>query len=238
MARFLARQLPDKGGALGQILSRARETRGVSLAEVSHKLKLPLKYLESLEKGTVDGLPVGDYGRYFLRRYAEWLNLDIAAVTRLYNDLRPSAAPALTVVSQKSSAATVNSLAAVRKPWLRRLVFILTALAVVVYLAAAAITSILPPKLSLLSPSDNLTTSSPILSVSGLTEVGVQLSINEVVVEVSNKGRFDSKLPLRPGLNIITVLAQKSYSRPRIITRQVLFTPSAEAGLDTGSVVP
>jgi len=238
MARFFSRQLPNKGGELAQILSQARTARAISLAEAGRKLKLPLKYLESLEKGNLEDLPAGDYGRYFLRRYADFLNLDSESVLRLYNNLRAATAVAPVPTWQNPSAVTARSLAASRKPWLRRLIFILTALAIVIYLASAAITSILPPSLSLLSPSDNLTTTTPILSVSGLTEVGVQLSINDEKVEVSNKGRFDSKLPLRPGLNIITVVAQKSYSRPRIITRQVLFNPPPDTGSGAGSVVP
>lgn len=236
MVKFSLRQLHSQGAELGQFLAQTRTAKNISLSEASRKLKLPIKYLEAMEKGALDQLPAGDYGRYFLRRYLEYLGVETEAILQQYDSLKSSAGSAASF-KQKVEAVKVKNITLSPKPFLRRLLLILIALAVAGYLVSTAVNTFLPPKLSLISPQDNLSTQSPVLAVTGLTEVGVELSINGEQVEVSNQGRFDRQVALRPGLNTITVSASKSYSRTRTITRLVLFNPP-NAGSSNNSMVP
>ena len=61
---------------VGQQLRQARESRGLSLEEVSRGTRIRLSYLQSLEDEEFDRLPAVVYARGFLRTYAMFLGLD------------------------------------------------------------------------------------------------------------------------------------------------------------------
>lgn len=64
--------------SVGEILRRAREAQGFSLAEVANALKLNIRQIEALESGRFDELPGLAFTRGFLRNYARLLRLDVA----------------------------------------------------------------------------------------------------------------------------------------------------------------
>jgi cytoskeletal protein RodZ len=70
--------------APGAQLRQAREHRGLSLDEVATKTRVQRRYLQALEEGTVDKLPEPVYARGFLKRYADFLNLDSAGIAERY----------------------------------------------------------------------------------------------------------------------------------------------------------
>ena len=61
---------------LGHILREARETRGLTLAEVQEETRINTKFLEALESGQYELLPTAVHVRGFLRNYARFLHLD------------------------------------------------------------------------------------------------------------------------------------------------------------------
>ncbi|CAI3956776.1 Cytoskeletal protein RodZ [Commensalibacter communis] len=61
---------------IGEILKTRREEQGLSLEEVSQRLRIRLVFLKALEDGRIDQLPGIAYASGFLRAYAELLNLD------------------------------------------------------------------------------------------------------------------------------------------------------------------
>lgn len=61
---------------LGHILREARETKGLTLAEVQEKTRISVKYLEALETGNYHQLPSSVHAKGFLRNYARFLGLD------------------------------------------------------------------------------------------------------------------------------------------------------------------
>ncbi|MDI2090805.1 helix-turn-helix domain-containing protein [Commensalibacter oyaizuii] len=73
-----ATQLPsDKyGSSVGDTLRHNREQLGLSLEEVSQRLRIRLVFLQALEDGRIDQLPGIAYASGFLRAYAELLKLD------------------------------------------------------------------------------------------------------------------------------------------------------------------
>ena len=66
----------DAPAALGAELRRQREERGLSLGEVSERLKLPARQVEALENGHYDDMPEPVFVRGFLRSYGRFLDLD------------------------------------------------------------------------------------------------------------------------------------------------------------------
>jgi len=61
---------------LGHILREARETKGLTLAEVENDIRINARFLEALETGDYAVLPTQVHIRGFLRNYARFLGLD------------------------------------------------------------------------------------------------------------------------------------------------------------------
>lgn len=61
----------------GQLLRQAREAQELSLADVEEQTRIRQRYLAALESGDWDELPNEIVGRGFLRKYADFLGLDI-----------------------------------------------------------------------------------------------------------------------------------------------------------------
>lgn len=221
MSAFTARvlSLPLHGG---ERLQAAREARRLRLSSVSRQLNVPLKYLEAIEAGEWHALPEGDYGRYFVRAYAEYLWLDPVPLIKDYAASRVQVIEPTHKVRPTVTHGTLNR--PVAHP-LRRILAGLVVAGILVYLGVATWRTFVPPKLTLVSPAADVTTSSSQLAVSGVTQAGALVTINGEEVEVNDNGRFNQAVALQPGLNTISVVVKKTYSRSSAIIRQVLFTP-------------
>jgi cytoskeleton protein RodZ len=60
----------------GNVLRRARESRGMALSDVARQTKIARSMLELLEKGELDDLPTGVYARGFIRSFARAVGSD------------------------------------------------------------------------------------------------------------------------------------------------------------------
>ncbi len=60
----------------GHILREARETKGLTLAQVQEQIRINAGYLEAMESGEYGRLPTPVHARGFLRNYARFLGLD------------------------------------------------------------------------------------------------------------------------------------------------------------------
>jgi cytoskeleton protein RodZ len=74
----------------GQRIRRERESRGVSLREMSEATKIAKRYLEALERNDFDALPGGVFVRGYIRNYAEHLGLDPEPLLEEYQRERRS----------------------------------------------------------------------------------------------------------------------------------------------------
>ena len=70
---------PERVGAQ---LSAAREAKGLSLAEVASRTRVPLRHLEAIEANDYAGLPSPTYATGFARAYARAVGADEVAVAR------------------------------------------------------------------------------------------------------------------------------------------------------------
>lgn len=74
---------------IGEILRKAREEKGVSLAEVENETKIRRKYIAALESNDFDVLPGKIYVKGFLRNYARYLGLEGEALVKEFEDMFP-----------------------------------------------------------------------------------------------------------------------------------------------------
>lgn len=70
------KQAPSTPSEFGEILAKQRQQKGLSIGEISERLKLPARQIEALEKGNYEELPEPIFIRGFLRSYARFLDLD------------------------------------------------------------------------------------------------------------------------------------------------------------------
>ena len=63
---------------LGTVLTERRNTLGLKLEDVAEDIKIRPEYLRALEEETLDALPTPEYGRLFLKSYAERLGIDVS----------------------------------------------------------------------------------------------------------------------------------------------------------------
>ncbi|MFA5128985.1 MAG: helix-turn-helix domain-containing protein [Patescibacteria group bacterium] len=217
MYKFSVTQIKNK--TVGEILSEARREQNLSLEEVADVTRLRLTHLTALEAGDYENLPGGVYSEKILENYANFLNLDLTGLKKIFEkenltSKRIKKAAFLQKISSKNFIVTPRlieiSVAAV---------FVILLLT---YLGFEINNIFSPPNLSLLSPENNLTTEAPTITVSGYTEKEVNVKINDQAIQTDAAGNFNETISLKTGLNIIKVSAAKKRSRENIIYRQVI----------------
>lgn len=62
--------------AFGQMLTEARESRGLSIEDASFETRIPVARLRLLESGNLAAFGSMTYARSFIRRYSEYLEVD------------------------------------------------------------------------------------------------------------------------------------------------------------------
>src|SRR5260370_7234930 len=63
---------------VGETLRRARQDRGLDLAEVAARTRIARRYLEAIEAGDRGSLPSGFFYKSFVHQYASVLSIDTA----------------------------------------------------------------------------------------------------------------------------------------------------------------
>jgi cytoskeletal protein RodZ len=72
-------------GELGELLRKAREAKGLSLAQVEEVTRIRLAYLQALEEEAYEQLPAPVYTKGFLKNYALYLGLDAQQLLAHYS---------------------------------------------------------------------------------------------------------------------------------------------------------
>lgn len=67
---------------LGKRLTKARETRGLSIEEAAHATRLRPSHVQALEEGNLSRFPNAAYAKGFLTMYARYLGVDVTDVAR------------------------------------------------------------------------------------------------------------------------------------------------------------
>lgn len=131
---------PAASASLGSTLASARESRGWTIEQVSHYLKLAPRQIEAIEADNLAALPGLAVTRGFIRSYAKLLSVDVSAhMARLgggaaSSDPTAPRQPLATPFKEGRRGAGVRRSAARRPPW----VVMSASLLVVGVVAAAA----------------------------------------------------------------------------------------------------
>ena len=200
---------------LGEKLQSLRSERRISLGEVSRSTMIQIKYLEYLESGNYDKLPVDVYVKGFLRGYAEFLGVDENVLIKLY-EKEKGIRKNLEKVSEKKprKKESINTATfSITPKWIAIFLIVITVLGGVYYLYREVGNFANAPKLVILNPEQNSIENVSSIVVDGVTDKDAKVFINNKPVLVSDEGRFNEDLALQFGNNAINIKAVNRFDR-------------------------
>lgn len=201
---------------LGEILSEARKKKHISQTRAATDLLIKREHIDALENQNWSGLPEPTFVKGFLKTYANYLGLDpihILAIYRREFDESKFQKPHRNLRAEKRLFLTPTRII--------NLVFILAVLIFIAYIGITYSSVLSAPKLEVLSPPVDETTSVPVVQIAGKTDSEATVSIEGQFVPVDSQGNFSKEYPLTEGKNIIEVIAAKRLSPKAKITRTV-----------------
>lgn len=235
---------------LGPRLIQARSQREASIADAELATKVAGKYLTALEHGRYHELPADVYVTGFVRRYAEWLELDASEAISQYRSERSLAhasAPKLhrattqNVVRTRQALATRHALITPER--FIGLVVSAFVLTFVGYLWFQVKSFAAAPELTVAQTVDNEVVKVDTLTLSGTTDAQATLAVNGEIVPVDPTGKFIATIHLVDGVNTIELRAQNRTDQETIKVLKVLATldnakPGTAAGVELPVVPP
>lgn len=200
---------------VGKLLRERRLEKKVTLAEAEKATKIRSKFLESLEKDEFDRISSATILRGFIKNYAVYLDLPLDEIMAFY---RRQSTDQTLVLPEKPQ---VPERGFRLTPRLLTVLSVSTILAVFVSVLVIQYQNYaMSPPLEVLSPKENSVVSSEEIEISGKTDPDAALTINGESVQTAN-GQFQVKVPLSPGLNIITLRAINKFQKETVLTRHL-----------------
>ncbi len=209
---------------LGEKIRKLRSEYRMSFTEVSRATKIPVKYLEYLERAEYEKLPADVYVRGYLRSYARHLGLSDETLIKLYEKeqhinknlgrertvagIRPRVPLSGTGFSVTSKEVIIASSA-----------IVLFVIGVYLYREFRAFVS--DPYLIVMEPLNESVISTSELRLSGKADARAVVSINDTPVSVESDGSFREDLVLHPGQNTIVVVARNRFEKEKKVVLSV-----------------
>lgn len=213
-----------KSETLGERLSKKRVSLGFEVKDVERTIRIRAKHVELIEASDWDKLPPDVYVRGFLRSYARFLKLDPDKVITIYlkekglTENVKRIATKTEIVKKKAPAPRV-----IITP--KRLIFFSTgflAITVLAYIAWQIVILTAPPRLSLVTPADNIKVEDDAIIVEGRTDAGSNVFVNDVPIGVTPDGFFKESVSLQDGVNLVKISAKNRMEKETEITRTIV----------------
>lgn len=212
---------------VGQILSEARLTKGITFAEAERNTKIRTETLQALEADNFSALPSSIYIRGFIKNYADYLGLDpertLAIFRRQFEevpptepiipDLSPKGAPKLTLTPGRALGLGIS-------------VMVLGFLG---YLLAQYQSFAAAPLIEISSPGDGLKVNNGTIEATGRTDRDAVLRINGQEIPLTESGAFSVSVSLPDGTSDLTFSATNKLGRVTTVNRMVSVTTTTAA---------
>lgn len=218
MPAFTSKPVLPEYKSLGDELRLARERRGEKPEFVAESLKIKPEYIRAMETENWQELPVGLYGRIFLKKYISYLGLDYRLILRNHSQKHWYRNFDERVFFNK--VVKRDELRVWPLRW-RNMAIALIILICFLYLVFYLKNIFSPPMLIISAPTD-MVVKDWAINVAGKADPETEVTINNEATLIDKNGFFSRRLNLGPGVNTIIIKAKKKYSRERIITKQVL----------------
>lgn len=243
---------------VGELLHSARANSGVSIAQFAEQLRIAQRYLEALEAGKYNDLPSPVYIKNYLRLYSKALQIPWERIEKRYEQeisvYYKKNTPQPTNVSHnirnignkkkrlQKSTSQLSSAHDAKPLVIKRAVTVglvgIIVLAVVLYFIWSVLGLISPPPLSVTSPESDIIVDKPTITIQGVSEPEVMVTINSQPIAIEPDGKFSATITLREGLNTIRITSKKKLSQEQVEIRNVLYDIQSNEQIDTTTPVP
>lgn len=205
---------------VGQILKESRETKFYTLEEVEKATKIRKEFLIALEVDDYSKLPPTTFVQGFIKNYAKFLGLDSNKLLAIYRR-EFSSKKYKPYVMDAFAAPPGDSRFKLTPSRVLGLVIVLIVVSFFSYLWLQYRQFAAPPKLSISSPAEQMTTDDPQIPVAGQTDPEVHVTVNSQEIPVDNDGNFNEKITLSSPVNKVTVVATSKFGQKSEVERTV-----------------
>ncbi len=213
--------------SLGETLRKKRKEFGLTLEEISSKLKISKKYLEAIENDNWSVFPGEIYLNNFLKKYSHYL--EITGFEKI-NPVKQNVRDNKNKFQQDLGQEVVRKSLLISYPnFLRNILFFLVICGLIFYLGFKVNALISPPKINLFFPQEDLIITGHTIELRGQVDNEVRLMLNGEDLGIDEKGFFQKTLDLKSGLNIIKLQAKKRYGKESVIIRRINVIESGES---------
>jgi len=201
---------------LGEKLKKYRSERRMTLSEASRITRIKIEYLEALEDGEYDRLPVDVYVKGFLRSYANCLGVDEQTLIRSYEKERgiKTNIEKAQNPQNKKDIEPINISPFIFTPRIM-VIFAITVLTLAsffyIYREIGSFSD--APRLVILNPEQGAQIQDNSVVVEGVTEKDAKLFINDQPILVNDEGKFREDLTLQTGDNVINIKAVNKFGK-------------------------
>jgi cytoskeletal protein RodZ len=205
---------------VGQVLKEARLKKGLTLSQIEIETKIRQRILGALEEGQYHLLPAPTYVKGLIKNYGEFLTLPASSLIALY---RREVKVNRSKDRHQQNGVTRSFMKNITfTPTLTFATITLTVLTIlIIYLAIQYFSLAAAPQIELTSPSDNQIVKSDTISVSGKTDPGATLTINNKEVSIEEGGTFQVEFLLSEGANYIEVVSTSKLGKQKKLARTV-----------------
>ena len=211
---------------VGECLKRKREELGISIKDLGDKLRIKTDYLEDLEKNNYEKLPPDVYVKGFIKSYSELIGFNSEKMVELFKKEKEIEDK---VESRNRKEKKSEKKFAIKKyititPKIVTIFLSLLILSIIGYYFWHQLSSFnSKPYLFVSSPIVDEVTNNSEIVISGETEIGIILKINEEDVFVDENGYFKENIMLQPGRNVIIVKAVNRFDKAVEETRNIIY---------------
>jgi cytoskeletal protein RodZ len=208
--------------AIGDSLKRARIRRKISVADVEEATHIRAKFILALESDSWEQIPSEVYGRGYLERYLQFLQMPVDEYMARYDRERSSYA-------RHCQDAKVELSPPIRYTVPRFLLttrFFVMLLIGLVFLGSMGVLGMqiakfsAAPSLKLITPAQakslsdgELVVQTNSVNISGRTDIGATVQIDDQSVEVDNNGNFAGVVNVQKGSNAVIIRATNTKGK-------------------------
>lgn len=203
---------------VGEILSRARINKKLTFEQVEKTTKIRSKFLAALEKNEFNKLPPGTFTKGLIKNYAAFLGLSKEEIMAFYR--RQVDEERAKVIPESKSRESLKRFR------LTPQIFTIASISFLLacffgYLIFSYVKFAGNPSLVVDRPVNFEIVLTDQVAVSGTSDPEASLVINSEPISTSENGDFDVKVPLDPGLNVITITATNKFKKQSTVVRNV-----------------
>lgn len=191
------------------ILKNARQDKDLELIEVSKKLKIQIKYLESIESENKSDFPNEPYCSLIIKDYANFLGLNGEEVLSLFRRDFANKINMPSVTSQKISFTPQFTF---------KIAVTVSILIFALYLVFEYVKFNRPPMLKVNWP-DSISNQQLLLEITGITDPESTVRVNNDLVIIDATGSFRKKINISDPSTTITIESKSQSGKTTLVKK-------------------